>query len=681
MAEINLEDARRQFLDFMESLGVAPYEESEIQLDGELHRYRTRDDKLGNLSGAYCVHAEGLPAGFVQDWRKGVNEMKRLEMSERARRLWDRLSQVPETHGYLQRKKVQSYGLRYNASTDCLAVPLRTVDGVLMSIQWIPSDASKHKQFYEGASLKGAFWSVGLNEAESATAGIILLGEGYATMSKVHELTGYPCAAAMSCYRLSEIAKILHEHYPSSKILICADNDKATERERGYNPGLREAYAAEKRGFAFGVIYPEFKSEDDGTDWDDYAEINGDTDTSTLLQEKITEALRAPRIEGYRRQAEELGILRSEPFSEFVIPKGGSSWLIDGWIPSEGTVMLFAPSGSGKSFVTIDMAFAVACSEIDEWQGQKILRHGTVIYFAGEGQRGMRKRCAGLAAARGIDPSKVKMHIISDMLSIDDPDVKHGLTRAIANIGMLSAEIVMVIFDTTNVYMSGDENKTSDATKYLRSCKAISNEFGCVVQIVNHTGLSQETQNRARGSSAFKAAVDIELKVSKAGAIITLEMTKSKDTELARAKKFSLEEVEVPGYYDTYGRPERTCILADAYDLPETTPTDKTSSEAEEFALRTYSEAAKRYGELHEDESGREYVRVNIEDWRKVCYELSSADNVNTKRQHFNRVRKRLLETLRILSKEETDGEEYYKLNPSGNAYELGIITHIHNQR
>ena len=292
----------------------------------------------------------------------------------------------------------------------------------------------------------------------------------------------------------------------------------------------------------------------------------------------------------------------------------------------------------------------------------------------------MRKRCAGLAAARGIAPTSVKMYIVSETLSIDDRDLDAGIRRAIANIGMLASDVVMIVFDTTNCYMSGDENKTSDATNYLRCCKAAGSEFGCMVYIVNHTGLSQETQNRARGSSAFKAAVDVEMKVSKDGWILTLEMTKSKDSELAPAKKFRLETVEVPGYFDATGRPETTCVLMDAFDLPEADLREKKPTEAEEFALRTYSEAAKEYGELIQTESGREIVRVRLEDWRKECYLLSSAANPSTKRQQFNRARKRLYEVMKILDKDETDGQEYYSLKPRGDTYELEIITHIHNR-
>lgn len=718
MREIDLKDARRQVLDFMKSLDIQPYDESEIELDGELHRYRTHDDKASELSGAYCIYPEGLPAGFVQDWRKGIKESWRYDTSvfddvrrayyeseefkkesaeqrrqaeakrkerrdkaaQAARAEWELLSEVPRDHEYLKAKGISSHGLRYKVETQALAVPLQDKAGNVRSIQWIYPNGEK--RFYKDAGLEGLYYSIGL----SSDAPVILLGEGMATMTKVHELTDYPVVAAISCHRLLKVAKILHSEYPHSKIVITADDDQETERKLGRNPGVEEAAKVKDAGLVAGVITPPFKEGETGSDWDDYAQEYGSSQAYIYLKAGITDALDANRRERYAKEAQELGILRCEKFSDFVIPKPGVNCLIDGWIPSEGTLMLFAPSASGKSFVMLDMAFSIACEELTNWQGHKVLKHGTVVYFAGEGQRGMRKRCAGLAATRGIAPGRVKMYIVSDVLSLDDEDPRAGIRRAIANIGMLASDVVLVIFDTTNCFMSGDESKTSDATRYLRSCQLIGKEFGCTVNIVNHTGLSVNSQDRSRGSTAFRDEMDVELKCSRKNGLITLEMTKAKDMELAKPKTFDLKQIEVPGYIGPDGRLETTCVLSDAYDLLEDElsevkpPKEAKQNEAEKFARQTYMEAAKRYGEIQQDADGRDYVRVPLEDWRNVCYELSGSASNNSKRVKFTRVKERLCETLGILFEEELLGKKYYSLKPAGDAYELEILTHLRNK-
>ena len=735
----NLDEVRQQILDFMLSLEIQPYDESDLILDGELRRYRIHDDKSSEKSGAYCIHSDGWPAGFVQDWRKGIKEnwrydisglddeqrkyfnseeyrkkceeqerraeaarkAKHLERSGFARKLWEKLQPAPEDHPYLQRKHVNSYGLRFNPSwydgpidslKDCLAVPLKDKDGQLMSIQWIPADSGQHKLFYQGAELKGAFFSIELEKLKTNSAQVVLLGEGYATMAKVHELTGYPVAAAMSCHRLQEIAGIIHNDFPNAKIIITADNDHKTEKNRGRNPGLFYAQGVVKRNLAVGYIAPEFQTGESGTDWDDYALLHGDKETARVLRDKISEALNAGRKAHYQALSEELGLLRSESFKEFIVPPKGEIWLIDSWIPSKGMMMMFAPSGSGKGFVAIDMAFAIACPHINEWKGYKIPKHGHVIYFAGEGQRGMRKRCAGLCNKLKIDPSHVKMDIISDALPIDDPNPRSGIERVLANIGRLSVEPAVAIFDTTNRYMSGDENKTVEAGAYVRACQRLEEEFGCVVLTIHHTGQSQDTQNRARGSSVFKASVDMELKVSKDGNVITVEVTKSKDSEPPAPMKLVMQTVEVPGYFKSNGEPDTTCVLLtpdEAIDanlyVPESATTEEKVeklTEAEDLAKRSYSDAAMQYGRLiHATKFDKEVVCVSKEDWRQVFYSLSSADNTETKNRQFTRARKAMCGKLELAYMQKLDGQEYYCLTPTGKAYELGIVLHLRRQK
>lgn len=107
-------------------------------------------------------------------------------------------------------------------------------------------------------------------------------------MAKIYELTGLPVVAAMSCFRLKEIANILHEAYPLRKLLIMADNDWETARKRDYNPGIEEAQAVVSSKLALDVIASEFSPADTGcSDWDDFATKYGDEKTKDILQRKI----------------------------------------------------------------------------------------------------------------------------------------------------------------------------------------------------------------------------------------------------------------------------------------------------------------------------------------------------------------------------------------------------------
>ena len=63
-------DVITEFLDAMREHGIEPAEE--IIADGALHRVRWRQDKLGTLNGAYVLHLNGHPAGFVQCHKRGI---------------------------------------------------------------------------------------------------------------------------------------------------------------------------------------------------------------------------------------------------------------------------------------------------------------------------------------------------------------------------------------------------------------------------------------------------------------------------------------------------------------------------------------------------------------------------------------------------------------------------------
>ena len=65
---------RRQVLEFLAKLSIQPYNDSDIVLDGNLHRFRVHGDKPSEKSGAIVIHTDGWPAGYVQDWHKGIQE-------------------------------------------------------------------------------------------------------------------------------------------------------------------------------------------------------------------------------------------------------------------------------------------------------------------------------------------------------------------------------------------------------------------------------------------------------------------------------------------------------------------------------------------------------------------------------------------------------------------------------
>jgi putative DNA primase/helicase len=91
-------------------------------------------------------------------------------------------------------------------------------------------------------------------------------------------------------------------------------------------------------------------------------------------------------------------------------------------------------------------------------------------------------------------------------------------------------------------------------------------EFDCSVILVHHTGVSEEAQHRARGSSAWRGALDIEISIvpGKKDQPLQIVQRKSKDAELAETIYVDLQQVAIPGWLDEEGQPVTSAVVVQA---------------------------------------------------------------------------------------------------------------------
>jgi hypothetical protein len=97
------------------------------------------------------------------------------------------------------------------------------------------------------------------------------------------------------------------------------------------------------------------------------------------------------------------------------------------------------------------------------------------------------------------------------------PDVistrQRDMPRVVEAIRALPVPPSIIGIDTLHRFLAGDENSAQDAKTMLDACAALMREFNCSIVLVHHTGVSDEAQHRARGSSAWKGALEIEISV------------------------------------------------------------------------------------------------------------------------------------------------------------------------
>lgn len=207
------------------------------------------------------------------------------------------------------------------------------------------------------------------------------------------------------------------------------------------------------------------------------------------------------------------------------------SWLIDGLITDSGLSILYGDPGSGKSFVTIDMALRIALGM--DWHGAQTKRAG-VIYIAGEGVRGLGNRVKGWRLKHGLSSVDgapfVLMPVAAQLL---DPVERAKLIRTIdaAKIRM-GCDVGLIVIDTVSRSIAGqDENGQETMSAFVKACDDVREHCGGAVLGVHHSG--KDKDKGMRGSTVLLGACDATFRVQKADTLVTVKCEKQKDGEEA----------------------------------------------------------------------------------------------------------------------------------------------------
>ena len=288
-----MHNAINEFRDAMRSAGLIPPDMIE---PGKFHRFPGEGKRNGN-SAAWCkLFPDGIggiygdySTGLSADWqakretpftqaesealKRHVTEAKAQAEAERkakqseaackAAGIWKAAKPAPEDHPYLIRKGIKPSGARIH--NDALAIPMRA-SGEIHSLQFIGLDGKK--RFLTGGRVAGCYFSIG--NPTGATG--LCIAEGFATGATIHEATGLPVAVAFNAGNLGPVAKTMRERFAEIQIILCADDDAATEG----NPGITKATEA-ARSVRGKLAIPDFGTDrpDGATDFNDMAKVCG----------------------------------------------------------------------------------------------------------------------------------------------------------------------------------------------------------------------------------------------------------------------------------------------------------------------------------------------------------------------------------------------------------------------
>ena len=218
-------------------------------------------------------------------------------------------------------------------------------------------------------------------------------------------------------------------------------------------------------------------------------------------------------------------------------------WLIKGVLPRGELGVLFGASGSGKTFVALDLAFSVARG--NAWRDRRTAR-GRVVIIAAEGAGGIGKRGEAYARYHEFDLRGIDLHVIPAAPNFLDNDDISEVMAEIGNIGPVD----LVIIDTfAQVTPGANENTSEDIGRALANLKLLYGVTNAMNLVVAHAG--KDLSKGVRGWSGLKAAADVQIEVLRhENGDREIIIEKMKDGEDGIRWGFKLEVVEVGIDYD-----------------------------------------------------------------------------------------------------------------------------------
>jgi putative DNA primase/helicase len=330
--------------------------------------------------------------------------------------VWNRCIAAPADHPYIVAKAGLPDGLRVVPAGDplriagesmagALVVPVQRRDGSISSLQFITppevaarlkADRKPSKLNLPGARMDGA-WLVG------SITSTLFLCEGIGQAWAVWKATGSGALVCFGWSRVRPVATELREVYPTARLVLVPDVGKEAEAE-AIARELRADVAAMPEGWQ------------PNADVNDYAKQEGHDALEVLLSHA-----KAP-------DAEPL------PFSLVPIADLATAtptppvFVWDGLVPSGHVTLFAAHGGTGKSYLALMLAVAVA-------MGLPLFgiptRRGIVAFYSGEdGAHVLRDRLARVCFGLGVAVERLEGRLFILDATDEDPTLFTEVTTA-----------------------------------------------------------------------------------------------------------------------------------------------------------------------------------------------------------------------------------------------------------
>ncbi|PXH04850.1 DNA primase [Citrobacter freundii] len=217
-------------------------------------------------------------------------------------------------------------------------------------------------------------------------------------------------------------------------------------------------------------------------------------------------------------------------------------YTLKSYLPANSLSSIYGPSGSYKSFLAVSWACHVAAGI--KWAGKSVSA-GAVMYVVGEGGIGVPRRIKAWEKKHGRKLDN--LYLVNRPVFPVRREEMQEMIKAARDVKTRTGQPVrLIVVDTlARCFGGNDENDARDMGAFIEGCDVIKRETGATLLVVHHSG--KDDTKGARGSSAFRAALDAEFNIRREGdgGAIILTCTKMKDAEEPKQAAFDLHPVEL----------------------------------------------------------------------------------------------------------------------------------------
>lgn len=297
-------DPVAEFKAFAEEKGLIF--ENEPIMDGKLHRVAVQGDKGRETSGAYKGFLDGVPAGFVQNFKQDIKEnwktsyipkaenraenieSKKLEntvdnfiakkeleakcdeTAKLAQNEYQNAKPLDANNAYIKSKQLDKVPVKQDRYGNVL-IPLQDIEGKHWANQRIFSNGSKiigqlrtkeekEQGIIHPSKKQGNFFLFGAKNLDNVKEAFV--AEGFATAASIHQATNKPVIMAVDAANMGVVVDSVLKKHTNINLTIAADNDISKELKGGKNVGKAAAFKIQEKHNAVNVILPTFTEEE-----------------------------------------------------------------------------------------------------------------------------------------------------------------------------------------------------------------------------------------------------------------------------------------------------------------------------------------------------------------------------------------------------------------------------------